>query len=231
MMQFAVTELQGLSDSGIYTTLSLHAVLSAEAARGVFHDKWHFKLALASPHFRDGAPTSTHDVVVMRALDDAVMSFAIDEFPDMDEDAIQAHWEQMVDRHRAQRGTAFRQFEREEFERDAQKEEGGGATLDDLLAELREQSDVELQRCAAAGTEAATGTAGAATGAVGAGAGAGQRSCSGVRSHLASDILDERWLDAAVREQEAFDLHLAMLGDNGGSAVRGLGNSHVADEL
>jgi hypothetical protein len=59
------------------------------------------------------AAPSRHDVIVMRNLADGTLSFAIDEFPDMDPDAAEAFWRRKVDRHRAAREVAFAEIEQE----------------------------------------------------------------------------------------------------------------------
>jgi hypothetical protein len=62
---WAVEHLRNLSDSGVYRSLSLLRVLDAATQEGVYHDNTLLTLELASPHFLDGAPTSTHRVIVM----------------------------------------------------------------------------------------------------------------------------------------------------------------------
>ena len=46
-------------------------------------------LELACPHFKSGSAVESFDVMVMRHLEDSTYSFAIDEFPEMTEDAIE----------------------------------------------------------------------------------------------------------------------------------------------
>jgi hypothetical protein len=66
---------------------------------GIFHNNTFLTLELASPHLLDAA-SSLHDVIVMADLDDGVRSFAIDEFPVMDEDAIEEFWIRKVEQHK-----------------------------------------------------------------------------------------------------------------------------------
>ena len=128
--QFAMDELKKLSDSGVYETLSLHKIASAATQTGVFHFNYFLQLEMASPHFKDGAPSAAFDVMVMRNLEDGVFSFAIDEFPVMDEDAIEEHWIEKVERHRRLREESFAAMEAEALEdeeREAKQKAAGGA--------------------------------------------------------------------------------------------------------
>ncbi|KAF0687890.1 Aste57867_20382 [Aphanomyces stellatus] len=107
---FAVTELQKLSDTGIYTTLSLTRIKSAATQVGDFHFNTFLDLELASPHFKSGRPTESFSVVVMQSKLDDILSFAIDEFPVMDDDAIERFWIDMVERNRAKRRELFAEW-------------------------------------------------------------------------------------------------------------------------
>ena len=71
------------------------------------------ELELASPHLLSGADSEPFDIVVMKALDDGVRSLAIDEFPEMTEDAIEQFWIEKVERHRSAREEAFAKLELE----------------------------------------------------------------------------------------------------------------------
>jgi len=114
---FAMSELKKLSDSGVYESLTLVSVDAAEAQKGVFHDNLFLKLTMSSPHLENGMTASRHEVIVMRHLKDGVRSFAIDEFPRMDEDAIEAFWIEKVERHRAARERSFAAMEEQELRR------------------------------------------------------------------------------------------------------------------
>jgi hypothetical protein len=114
---FFLRELRRLSESGIYETLDLvaihqasmqvshttHAPLSGRPIErvqdGVFHKNTLMTVELSSPHLLE-ASSSLHDVIVMTDLDDGVKSFAIDEFPVMDEDAIEEFYERRVMEHK-----------------------------------------------------------------------------------------------------------------------------------
>jgi hypothetical protein len=97
---WAVEHLRNLSDSGVYTSLRLQAVTQAATQEGVYHNNTLLTLTLASPHLLDGFPTSEHQVIVMADLEDGVRSFAIDQFPIMEPDAIEEFWMRKVDAHR-----------------------------------------------------------------------------------------------------------------------------------
>jgi hypothetical protein len=64
--EWAVSELQKLSASKIYTTLSLASIDAAATADGVYHDNTFLTLSLASPHFRSKLPEEQFDVMVMQ---------------------------------------------------------------------------------------------------------------------------------------------------------------------
>ena len=132
LSQFAMDELKKLSDSGVYETLSLHSIDSAATQTGVFHFNYFLKLTMASPHFKDGKPTASFDVMVMRNLEDGVFSFAIDEFPVMDDDAIEEFWIRKVERHRKERDEAFKELEREALEEEQAAEASPGKNKDEL---------------------------------------------------------------------------------------------------
>ncbi|CAM9912276.1 unnamed protein product [Phaeothamnion confervicola] len=111
--QWAVGELQKLSDSGIYTTLSLKRVAAASAQEGVFHFNIFMTLELASPYFASGRKTESYELMVMRHFEDDVLSLAIDEFPTMDPDAVEEFWIETVERRRAERDVFFAELEAE----------------------------------------------------------------------------------------------------------------------
>lgn len=123
--RFAITELRKLSDSGVYESIELARVASAEAKVGVYHTNWFLRCVLASEHFKGGAPTIERDVIVMEDLEDGGLSFAIDEFPEMDDDAVEAFWIQKVERERAERERTFAEWEAKAESEEAASARGG----------------------------------------------------------------------------------------------------------
>ena len=109
--EFAVKELQSLSDSGVYKALSLRRILSATKQTGVYHDIITLKIELSSAHFDSGSSSETFDVIVLKSLEDGLWSFAINEFPRMKEHAIEEYWIEMVEKHRQLRESKFLELE------------------------------------------------------------------------------------------------------------------------
>jgi hypothetical protein len=109
--QFAFEELKKLSDSRIYETLSITQIISATYEIGIFHENTIMKIELSSPYFKSGLPTEEYNMVVMRHKEDGIRSFAIDEFPEMDELAIEQFWIEKVEDKRVQREEAVRRLE------------------------------------------------------------------------------------------------------------------------
>ncbi|KAF0742482.1 hypothetical protein Ae201684P_008346 [Aphanomyces euteiches] len=112
--QFAVSELSQLSDTGIYTTLSLKRIKAAATQIGDFHFNTFLDLELASPHFKSGRHVESFSFVVMQSkMDGHIKSFAIDNFPVMDDDAIEIFWINMVEKDRRDRRALFAAWESE----------------------------------------------------------------------------------------------------------------------
>lgn len=111
--EWAVRHLAGLSDSGVYESLTLLRVASAARQEGVYHANTLLALELGSPHLLDGAPSTTVRVVVMADLEDGVRSFAIDDFPVMEPAAIEEAWEGKVEAGRAAREVELRKLDDE----------------------------------------------------------------------------------------------------------------------
>ena len=65
-------------------------------------------MELASPHFKSGKATEVYRLVVMKSYHDGSWSFAIDEFPEMDDKAIEDFYIQKIEDHRARREEMFR---------------------------------------------------------------------------------------------------------------------------
>ena len=104
---YVLEELQSMSYSGIYESLKIQRIRSARTEKGVFHMNTFMTLELASPFLKvrgdktkRKTATSTHEVIVMKHLDDGKLSFAIDEFPEMDEHAVEKFWIKSVETRR-----------------------------------------------------------------------------------------------------------------------------------
>jgi hypothetical protein len=109
--EFALQELAKLSDSGVYESLKLNRILSAEEKSGIYHDNLHLVLELASPYFKSGLSTQQIQIVVMRHKSENVTTLAVDEFPKMNEDAIEEFYIKRVEERRAARDRAFQNLE------------------------------------------------------------------------------------------------------------------------
>ena len=123
--EFAVKELQSLSDSGVYKSLSLRRILSATEQTGVYHNILTLNIELSSAHFDSGSSSETFDVIVLKSLEDGLWSFAINEFPRMKDHAIEEYWIQMVEMHRQLRESKFLELEEKGLLDEALKDMAG----------------------------------------------------------------------------------------------------------
>ena len=135
---FAVSELSALSDSGVYTTLSLSSIMAARAEEGLYHNNVIMTLELSSPHFASGRPKEIFQVVVMTHKEDKIKSIAIDEFPVMNESAIESFYEKRVDNKERDREESFRRLEIEAITR---ARLGLESSFDDDLSRVNEMVD------------------------------------------------------------------------------------------
>ena len=109
---FALDELMYLSDSGVYSSLSLAKIVSAKREEdGIFHENIMMSLELSSPYFKSGLDSEIFEMIVMKHKDDGVKSLAIDEFPVMSEVSIESFWIQKTRMKKMQREESFRRLE------------------------------------------------------------------------------------------------------------------------
>ena len=111
--EFALAELKKLSDSRIYDTLSLSQIVSAVEEDGIYHFNTMLTVDLHSEYFKSGDSVERFNMVVMRNKIDQSVSLAIDEFPEMDEVAIERFWIEKVKERRRQRDELFNKLETE----------------------------------------------------------------------------------------------------------------------
>eukprot|EP01031_Cornospumella_fuschlensis_P026598 gene26598-32146_t len=117
--EFAVAELRQLSDSGIYTSLSLASILDFEEIDGVYHDNVALELELRSEHFKSKQNTEIFNMVVMKHKKEDITTLAIDEFPVMDDDAIEQYYIRKVEENRENREKAFERLYRQSLSAEA----------------------------------------------------------------------------------------------------------------
>jgi hypothetical protein len=149
--ELAIVELTKLSDSGVYETLSLSRINSASEQSGVFHFNTFLDLELESKHFKSGKPTEAFEMMIMRHYEDGTHSFAIDEFPQMNEDTIEEYWIRKVERQRTLREATFKAMELEalgEAPSSLMSNDLGALTPSELLDIIKE--DNETRRVAEA---------------------------------------------------------------------------------
>jgi len=101
--------IRTLSDSGIYTTLTMRGVESYEVTEGVNFENFNMEVELRSPHFKSGKGSEIFDVVVMVDVDGR-RSFAIDRFPAMKEEAVEEFWVRKVEGRKERRAELYGKF-------------------------------------------------------------------------------------------------------------------------
>ena len=103
---FVLDSLKDINDSGIYEeSLHLIAVHNISIVDGLYHLNTIMTVELESPHFASVLPTELFDVVVMeskldqgREEDVRRRGYAIDRFPKMKDDEIEASLQRKIDR-------------------------------------------------------------------------------------------------------------------------------------
>ena len=94
--KFALSELQKLSETSIYSTLSIQKAFIEGEHDGIFHYNTILSLDLYSPFFASKKESEHYRMVLMTHKHTNITTLAIDEFPVMDEDAIEQFYIQMV---------------------------------------------------------------------------------------------------------------------------------------
>jgi hypothetical protein len=113
-----VDELRRLSDTGIYETLKLEKIFDASVEIGDFHYIIHLQIGLSSIFFESQKPIEKYEMMVLESKDQfgkptGTKSIAIDEFPAMQEDAIEQFWIEMVEARRKRRRQLFKEWTNE----------------------------------------------------------------------------------------------------------------------
>lgn len=108
---FAIRELSKLSDSGVYTTLSLSKIIAAKREEGLYHHNTILTLSLQSPHFASEKEEEAFEIIVMTHKEDGIKSIAINEFPVMSESAIESFYMKKVTQKTRTREESFRRLE------------------------------------------------------------------------------------------------------------------------
>jgi len=109
--EFSLNELKKLSDSKIYESLKINKIISAEELDGIYHQNTILSLELESNYFKSGHSSEIFKVIVMRNKIDGSVSFAIDEFPQMDQLSIEKFLIQKIKSKRIQRDEIFRKIQ------------------------------------------------------------------------------------------------------------------------
>lgn len=105
--EYVLNELRKLSDSGIYDTLKIDQVLSYDRNDGIFHINTSLKLQLSSIHWKE---PQTFQFIVMDHKEEKIRSFAIDEFPVMDQTDIEKSWIKKIEKKKIIREKSFRRL-------------------------------------------------------------------------------------------------------------------------
>ena len=93
---YALVELQKLSESRIYNTLSIDKIIKADQQDGIYHTNYILTIDLKSEHFDSDLETERYEFIVMKHLEDNVTSFAVNEFPKMKENKIEEFYIEKV---------------------------------------------------------------------------------------------------------------------------------------
>ena len=141
----AISELKQLSDTSIYTSLSLVDIKAAYKQDGIYHDNMILEVELASDYFKSKKSTENFRMIVMTRKDDGVKSFAIDEFPAMDEKSIEEFYIKSVEERRIKRKESFLKLQKmadvEESEKTSTESEVRAKVVEERLEKLQDNID------------------------------------------------------------------------------------------
>jgi len=88
---YVVNQLKQMSDSGVYESIELSRILSSEKIDGgIYHTKYVFRLRLESPSFASRREAEEVNIIFMED-NKGQRSFAIDNFPQMSNRAIEEY--------------------------------------------------------------------------------------------------------------------------------------------
>ena len=108
---FVVRRLKSLSYTGVYNNLCLHSIQSAKVFSGTHHFKiTKLVLNLSSHVFESRKFVETYNVLIMEDYvngQPVISSFAIDKFPKMKQEAIDASWKDKLEEHKRRKDEAM----------------------------------------------------------------------------------------------------------------------------
>lgn len=113
--EYALNELKKLSDSTIYSTLSIHKIIDYQNVSGVYYNNLIINLELQSQFFKNKQDIQEFEMIVMTHKTDGVVSIAINEFPEMDEIAIETFLVKKIENKRKKNAEMFKLLQLEDI--------------------------------------------------------------------------------------------------------------------
>jgi hypothetical protein len=152
--KYAVKEISKLSDSNIYQTLQLSRIIDAKEQDGVFHRNTILELELSSPYFNSGLKFEKFTMIVMTHKEDGTKSIAIDEFPVMNDNAIEEFYIRKVMGKRKEREISFKRLEIESllfgnaamYENDRNNDRIDSYTMAELISKIDTVEVTEIRK-------------------------------------------------------------------------------------